>query len=213
MYQNDRYAGSFERQQMNGPSMGYVRVLHAVPDAPNVDVYANDQQIAKNLAFGEITPYMPLKPGNYIIRLYAAGTKDSPLLTNSMTVNRDSSATIAVAGTLDDMGFILFPDSEMSMEQGKAMVRFVHLSPDAPAVDVALPNGTVLFEDVAFKQRTPYLSVPPMKYTLQVSPTGMPEAVVAAPNVNLESNKLYTVYAIGFADQEPELQALLLTDK
>ena len=35
-----------------------VRVFHAAPQAPNVDVYVNDQMVFSNLAFGDFTRYV-----------------------------------------------------------------------------------------------------------------------------------------------------------
>jgi hypothetical protein len=213
MYHNEIYSGNFEMQNIREPSMGYVRVLHAVPDAPNVDVYANDKIIAKNLAFGENTPYTPISAGNYEISLYVAGKKDTPVMANRLVIGNDTILTVAAVGTLKTIGFLSIPDSNMPMESGKAMVRFAHLSPNAPAVDITLPNGTILFRNVSYKQLTPYISVPPMNYTLQVRVAGTPNVVLTVPNVNLEQNKRYTVYAVGLVGQKPELEALLLLDK
>lgn len=213
MYQNEIYSENFEMRNIREPSMGHVRVLHAVPDAPNVDVYANDKIIAKNLAFGENTPYVPVAAGNYEIELYVAGTKGSPVLANSLSIRNDSILTVAAAGTLKTIGFLAIPDSNMPMERGKAMVRFAHLSPNAPAVDITLPNGTILFRNVSYKQLAPYISVAPMNYTLQVRVAGTPNVVLTVPNVNLDQNKSYTVYAIGLVGEKPELEALLLLDK
>jgi len=213
MYHNEIYTGDFGMQHMKEPSMGYVRVLHAVPDAPNVDVYANDKIIAKNLAFGQNTPYTPVSADNYEISLYVTGTKGSPVLTNRLVISNNTISTIVAVGTLKTIGFFSIPDSNMPIESGKAMVRFSHLSPNAPAVDITLPNGTILFRNVSYKQLTPYISVPPMNYTLQVRVAGTPNVVLTVPNVNLEQNKMYTVYAVGLVGQNPELEALLLLDK
>ena len=42
-----------------------VRVFHAAPQAPNVDVYVNDQMVFSNLAFGDFTRYVYLDEGEY----------------------------------------------------------------------------------------------------------------------------------------------------
>ncbi|WP_408609067.1 DUF4397 domain-containing protein [Aminipila terrae] len=77
---------------------------------------------------------------------------------------------------------------------------------------MTLPDGTILFENVSFKQVTSYLQVPPSIYTLQVRLTGTPTVVLTVPDVELTKNTIYTVYAIGLAGQSPELQALLVKD-
>jgi len=48
----------------------------------------------------------------------------------------------------------------------------------------------------------------PMNYTLQVRVAGTDNVVLTVPNVPLEADKYYTVYAIGLAGEDPELQAL-----
>ena len=193
-------------------SESYIRVLHAVPDAPKVDVYADDQLIAKGLAFGEYTDYISVPEGNYEIAVYAAGTKSNPVLKNMLMIRPDTIQTIAAVGTLNTIGLLAIPDKMTVNEPGKSLVRFSHLSPNAPAVDITLPDGTILFRNVSFKQLTNYLAVNPMTYTLQVRPAGTSTVVLTVPNVNLQPGMVYTIYAIGLAGREPELSALLVVD-
>ncbi len=193
-------------------SMGYVRIIHTVPDAPNVDVYANDKLILNNLAYGDYTDYLSIPEGIYKISLYVAGTKDSAVVSNMLTVNRNAILTVAAVGTLSDIGLLAIADANENGMRGKAMIRFLHLSPNAPAVDITLPNGTVIFSNVSFKHITPYIDVAPMNYTLQVRVAGTPNVVLTVPNINLSADKYYTVYAIGLVDKEPQLAALLLLD-
>lgn len=193
-------------------SKGYVRIMHAVPDAPNVDIYANDNLIANNLAFGDYTEYLTIPEGTYKISVYVAGTKDSAVLSNMLTVNNNAILTVAAVGTLSDIGLLAITDANQIRKPGKAMIRFLHLSPNAPAVDITLPNGTVIFSNVPYKHVTHYIDVAPMNYTLQVRVAGTSNVVLTVPNVNLDADNYYTVYAIGLVTGQPELQALLLVD-
>lgn len=199
-------------QYMEKNSMGYVRVVHAVPDAPNVDLYANDNLIVNNLSYGDYTEYLEVPAGTYRLSLYPTGTKNSPVLTNMLTVGGNDILTVAAVGELSNIGLLAIMDANTPMSPGKAMIRFLHLSPNAPAVDITLPDGTVIFGNVSFEQITPYLEVPPMNYTLQVRLAGTTTVVLTVPNINLSSDEFYTVYAIGFAGGEPELEAMLLLD-
>jgi hypothetical protein len=127
-------------------------------------------------------------------------------------INANSIFTIAAVGMLNTIGFLAISDSNMQMKQGNAMIRFAHLSPNAPAVDITLPNGTVLFSNVSFKEVVPYIAVPAMNYTLQVRVAGTPNVVLTVPNINLSPDNYYTAYAIGLVGKTPELQAKLLMD-
>ncbi|ELY41761.1 hypothetical protein C497_00700, partial [Halalkalicoccus jeotgali B3] len=77
--------------------------------------------------------------------------------------------------------------------------RIVHLSPDAPIVDVYV-DGELWFEDVEpFVTQTPYLEYVPGTYTVQFPPAGEgPEAAVLESEVTFEEGR-YTVAAVGEA--------------
>lgn len=212
MYYTTHHSQKSRVHCMENSSSAHIRVLHAVPDAPNVDVYANDELIANNLAFGESTSYLPVSDGTYEVSLYVAGSTNSAVLTNMLTVYTHSVITVAAVGKLSNIGFLAIPDSNITFEPNNPMIRFAHLSPNAPAVDITLPDETVLFSNISFKEVTSYLSVSPSNYTLQVNVAGTSTIALTVPDVTLESNKIYTVYAIGLVDESPELTALLLED-
>jgi Domain of unknown function (DUF4397) len=196
----------------SSPPWGYIRVLHAVTDAPNVDVYANETLIFNDLAFGEYTPYLPLPEGRYKIEVYVAGAINDPILTNNLTNNEGAYLTVGLTGTLDDIAMVGIVDKDMPVDPGKAMIRFAHLSPNAPSVDLTLPNGNVIFDDVSFREITTYMDVLPMNYTFQIRGAGTTAVVLTVPDVDPQTGKYYTIYAIGLVADQPELEALVLTD-
>lgn len=98
--------------------------------------------------------------------------KDIPVLQNTLNLAKDMIMIVAAVGTLKDIGLIGILDANMSTEPGKSIIRFMHLSPNAPAVDITLPDGTVIFGNISFKQLTEYIMINPGMYTLQVRLAG-----------------------------------------
>lgn len=211
-------------EDMEDMNVGFVRFLHAVPGAPNVDLYANNNFVMDNFAYGEYTDYFMVPEGSYELALYVtrmdttsdmdddSENGDSPVAYNMLKVKKNAMITVAAIGTPDDIELLAITDADSPMVPGKAMVRFLHLSPNAPAVDITLPDGTVLLGDVGYREITPYMDVPPMDYTLQVRVANTPNVVLTVPNLKFEADQYYTVAAIGLVGESPELQALLLTD-
>nr|WP_314463072.1 DUF4397 domain-containing protein [uncultured Clostridium sp.] len=193
--------------------VGYLRVMHTVPNAPNVDIYVDDEMIIDNLAYGDFTDYLPVQEGTYRVSLYVTGTQDAPIIENMLPVERDVMLTVAAVGTPDNIGLLSITDANGEIIEGKAMVRFIHLSPDAPAVDITLPDGTVIFPNVAFKQVTPYIPADPMNLTLQVRPAGSTDIVLEIPNIPLTEDSFNTIYAVGLLQGDPQLEVLLTTDE
>ncbi|WP_349669914.1 DUF4397 domain-containing protein [Lacrimispora sp.] len=193
--------------------VGYVRVMHTVPNAPNVDIYVDDEMIIDNLAYGDFTDYLPVQEGTYKVTLYVAGTQDNPIIANMLPVEPDVMLTVAAVGTPDNISLLSITDAGSDIIPGKAMVRFIHLSPDAPAVDITLQDGTVIFPNVAFKQITSYIAADPMELTLQVRPAGSSDIVLEIPNVPLTQDSLNTIYAVGLLQGDPQLEVLLTMDE
>lgn len=199
--------------EMSRQPDSYVRILHASPDAPPVDIYANGNLIAKNLAYKQLTDYVSVKPGEYIIQVYPAGQKLNPVINTNLTVPPKSSFTIAAVGKLANISLLPIMEVYMPMvDKRGSYIRFAHLSPNAPAVDITLPDGTKLFSDVSYKQYTDYISVAPGNYTLQARPTGSNQVVLTVPNVKLLPGTIYTVYAVGLVGETPPLDAIISVD-
>lgn len=193
-------------------AVSFIRVLHASPDAPAVDVYANGNPIAKNLAYKGFTPYVKVPAGNYNIKVFPAGKTVNPVVDSNFELPGNSIFTVAAIGNLANISLLPVLEPLHSANPGFAMVRFAHLSPTAPPVDITLPNGQKLFKDVEFKEVTGYIPVRPGNYTLQARPTGTDKVALIVPNIVFKPNLLYTVYAVGLLEGKPSLQVLIPQD-
>lgn len=192
--------------------MAYLRVYHASPDAPAVDVYLNDMLAVKDLAYGNITNYLAVNPGVYNVKVFPAGTTKKPVINTNVTLNPGTYNTAAAINRLCDITLLPIADANVPLVPCKANIRFAHLSPNAPRVDITLPNGTVLFRNVGFGQVTGYLPVDPGTYTLQVRVAGTHQVVLTVPNVTVAQDNYYTVYAQGLVGAVPPLEAKLVRD-
>jgi hypothetical protein len=58
-----------------------IRVLHASPDAPAVDIYINDSMVdgLTNVPFGVISDYLTVPADTYNVKVYATGTTTDPV--------------------------------------------------------------------------------------------------------------------------------------
>ncbi len=190
----------------------YIRILHASPDAPPVDIYVNNNLIAKNLKYSQFTQYVSIMPGEYTIKVFPTNTKSNPVINTSLNIPANKIYTAAAIGKLANISLYPIEDPRLRPSRTRARVRFIHLSPNAPNVDITLPNGYPLFEDVGYKEITDYIPLKPATYTIEVRPSGSDDVVLYVPNIKLSSNKFYTIYAIGLVGDTPPLQVLIPLD-
>jgi hypothetical protein len=192
-----------------------VRVVHASPDAPAVDVLVNGGLGFQSVMFGEVTPYASLRAGQYDIEVVPSGAS-SPVVIDmpgtSLFYNTDY--TVVAVGSLVNASIepLVLLDDNRPTPILSSRVRFVHASPDAPAVDIAVKDGPVLWSNVSFKGVGAYLQVPSGTYGLQVRLAGTSTVVLELPGIQLKGGTTYTAYAIGYAFASPALTAILNVD-
>jgi uncharacterized protein (UPF0264 family) len=193
-----------------------VRVIHASPDAPAVDVYVDGVRAIQNLAFGAATPFTALPAGSRSVKVYAAGADpaiSSPVINADLTLTANTYYSVFATGTLAEIAPLVTTDTLAPPASGQARVRVIHASPDAPAVDVAVQGGPVLFSNLAFRQVAEYIEVPAGTYNLEVRLAGTPTVVLPVPNYLLEAGKTYSIAAIGLAGGTPALTVLPLVNE
>lgn len=182
-------------QVKNLNSGSYVRVLHAIAEAPAVDVYVDGMLAARNLEFSYFTNYVILPAGEHIIDVYEAGTEQLPLLSGQWNLPPEEYFTVIAFGDLEDMKMGLLEDSDGDVDRDEAEVRFVHVFPDGPTVSV-LADKKIWFEGLEYANLTKYKEVYPGIYEVYVQ-----EMSNGAPILNFQMQTMggypYSVYIVG----------------
>lgn len=175
-----------------------VRILHGA-DAPNVDVYVDGAAAVTDLAFGSDTGYVPLPGGEYRIQVVPAGAPlqdDNVVVDATVPFEAGSMTTVVATGNLDD-GIVpqLVPDDPPPPL--RSLIKVGHMSWDAPAVDIALDGGDVIFAGLEFPMVTDYLAVRGGEYDLEVRVASTEDVAFDIPPLTLEDGVVYSAYAIG----------------
>ena len=166
-----------------------VRVLHASPDAPSVDIYLDDAVVdaLTNVPFGTISDYLPIPAGDHNVKVYATGTTSDPVIDADVTVASSASYTVAATGALDPSQA---RSSKMSPRPvANAQERVVHFSADAPAVDVATAGAApadAVVKNLEYPNATDYLDLPGGTYDLEIRLAGETTVALQLPDVTIE---------------------------
>lgn len=189
-----------------------VRVVHASPDAPAVDVWVDGAKAFTNAPFKGITQYAGLTAGEHKVQVVPTGKTEPAVISATLTLDNDKDYTVVAVGKVAAIEPLVLVDNNSAPAAGKAHVRFVHASPDAPAVDVAVKGGPVIFSNVAFKGVGDYTPVDAGTYDLEVRLAGTNTVALSVPGVKLDDGTVYTVFAMGLASGEPALMAVPSVD-
>lgn len=183
--------------------MAELRVAHLVPDAPAVDVYVDGEMALSSVGFGAVSAYLEVEAGMRQVEVYASGTTSNPVIDAEVTLGDNNSYTVAAMGQLSNSTIAptVSMDSRGAPSNG-SWLRFVHASPDAPAVDVKLADGTMLFSNSSFRDVEDYLPVDAGMYDIRVTLAGTDDVVLSYDNIEIPNQSILTVWAIGALGNE-----------
>ncbi len=188
-----------------------VRVVHASPDAPAVDVYADGAKVLTAVPFKGSSDYLSVPAGPHNFKVFATGANpasDTPVINADATLEAGKDYTVAAIGKVADIKPLVLVDNNGAPAAGKAHVRVVHASPDAPAVDIAVKGGAVLVPNLAFGKDAGPLPVDAGTYDLEVRAAGTTTVALPVNGVALTAGKIYTIFAVGLLNGTPKLEAL-----
>ena len=105
-----------------------LRVLHASPDAPAVDIYVDGAEVVPDLAYPDITGYLELAGGSYLVEVFPASADGSgaPVISATVTLAANTDYTVAAIGQLAAIEPLVLVDDNSAPAAGNAHLRFVH---------------------------------------------------------------------------------------
>jgi len=181
--------------------VAYVSIYHASPDAPDLDIIVDGRVINQNpFDYTSYSGYLNFYTGDRSIKFNAANANNALIDTTFNFVTGRVYSLFAI-DRFPDIEALLVEDSAATPAEGKAMIRFVHVAPDAPAFDIAVADqaGAPLFAGKSFKQSTNFQEIDASTYTFQVRNAGGTDVVLSAEDVDIQPGRYYTIITRGFA--------------
>ncbi|MHA4893729.1 DUF4397 domain-containing protein [Pedobacter sp. PWIIR3] len=175
-------------------------IIHASPTTEKLDFYVDNSKanLGVDFAYGTKVDYLNLFPGQRKLSITKKGVQ-TILKSENFTLDASVGYSLFVAGQLENVSLLLLKDDLNLPVAGKARIRFVNLSPDAPALSLAISGkDTDLFTNKLFKEYSTFESIDAAEkvtFNLKNKETGAVEATLA--DVKIESGRIYTIWVKG----------------
>jgi len=179
--------------------ISYVSLYHASPDASAIDVFLDERRVNYNpLRYTNFTSYLNFYAGERQMRVRPANAANV-IIDTTFTFMKDQAYSLFYVNRLANIEALLVKDSLVAPTVGQAAVRFIHLSPDAPAVDVMEmdESGTSLFANQSYLQASDFKMIESGVQSFTITVAGGSAPVLSIPDVNLVSGGVYTIIARG----------------
>jgi hypothetical protein len=192
-----------------------VRVVHAIPNGPAMDLYAGDLVLFDAIGFKSVSSYRAVDGKRYAFALRPAGmTNAKPLSSNTEGLEDGSYYTVfALPGEDRSPQLRVVSDKLDRPADGKARLRLVHGGDGIGSIDVhAAGHAAPLLDNVAFQSVSDYTDVAPVNGQVDVRADGSAAPVVILPNAHLEAGRFYTMMIVGSSKGAPALEAFIIED-
>jgi len=190
-----------------------VRVIHASPGAPEVDVLLDGQPLLKGLAYGTASSYSTMTPEEHRVQIVPTGqTADAAVVDETIDAAPGQAYLVAVFGLLNDIHGDVYDVDLSEIEPGQARVRLINFSPDAGDVDLLETGGDEWFGDVGLGEASDYRDTPPGTYSADVRGGDDDRVLETVTDLTFEETRVYDVIVLGqIADDSLEVQSLVTT--
>jgi hypothetical protein len=200
--------------------MAAVRVIHASPDAPAVNILVNGTRALEGIPYKGFTGYNMVPAGAVTLEVQVA-PNGPVVLRETFTLmgggNYSFLAIGRVSGGRNPLQLIGLGD-ERQLTMGQAKLRVIHAAPSAPSVDVwatgpyvALGGVAPLLTSVPFGSASGFVAVPQGLYQARVAPAGTRTIVTDSGAVNLLGSTLNLAIALDPEREGGPFQLLLIT--
>jgi hypothetical protein len=177
-----------------------VRVVHASPDAPAVDIYVNESPLVEGLAFGSATDFFALPAGDdRELKVVPTGsTIDDAVNTTGVDLDEGEAYEVIALDMVDDLD-VKVEDVDLSaVPDGQSRLRVIHAVPDVDDVNLIVTDGPELFGGIGFQDVADYEVLDAGVYDVQLKQGD--DVLIRVTDFTIEPGMAYDVIAIGRSD-------------
>ena len=194
-------------------TLALVRFVHAVPNAPPLDVWVDGYQFVVHLDYSESTRHdFQWADFSEVDFVPAGAPVTAAVLRVPLTPLPGQAYTVMATGLLPTPAPLVLLDDDIGAPGPVARVRAVDASVNTPPLDLGVVGGPALFVNLNYGQPTPYVDMPAGVANLALRWTGTPVVAVPMPEFMLTPGGTYTIAVIGIVNGAPPLFALVIYD-
>lgn len=179
------------------PEVSGLSFINSSPDAPSVKFYLGEKKVNdEEFSFGEYLKYLNAYSGNRDVFAYEGSDKK---ISGKITLEKDKMYSVFLTGKWDEAKFVLLEDSLTKPKSGKAHIRFLNMSSDAPELDLGLTDGSTLVSNKDYKKNSGFIEIEGgTKYNFVIRDHATKLDTVSLDEITLKAGKIYTIWAKGF---------------
>lgn len=168
------------------PPASTLRVVHALPDGPAIDIYLNDTIAAQSLFYGGASPLVALDSGTFSVGVTVAGQPlGNAVLNTALDLNPDTAYMVVATGSLAAAklnALTLTRSLDLAATDSTIMLRVLHAGFGPGPLNLEMTDGngdTIQINALAYEASTSYRSLQAGRIRVRATKQGTTRPVFA----------------------------------
>ncbi len=206
---------SCSKQDINlntpAPSVANVNFIQASPNSSPTDFYINNIKInLYSFSYNQFSDYVKINSGIDTIKFANYSTKVL-ILSKNFNFEANSAYSVFFTNKPNQQELFILTDTLNKPAPNSANIRFINVSPDAPAVDLVIKGGSTLVANKGFKGFSSFSPIQgDSNYNLEIHKAGTGIVLATINNFKLQSNYVYTIWLHGLVSNTSSADQLTL---
>jgi hypothetical protein len=171
-----------------------LRVANFAPQAGAIDSRVDGISFTTGTAYGDLTVYNVLKPGDRRVSIESQSTPGVPLAATTATIAAGTHSTVMLTGYAGSNAITVLPDT--NIYNPAVSMRFVNASPDAGPVQI-LANDTVVVSSLGTNAASSYVTLAGGTYTFVVKNAASGTTLATFSGNELTAGQTYSAFVYG----------------
>lgn len=184
------------------------RFINASPEFSGLTVEVDNRIILTGMDFAEVSRYRRYSRGFHRVTVMAAN--GFVFLQQNVFIGNNS--TIAIVSSNNRMNLTTITDGGCSASFSNSCFRVCNLAYASGAVNVILSNGLMSFTNTRPGTAGSFSRLRPGSYPVSVARSARPAVNLLSTFINLNPNRVYTLYVLNWNPSPDTIQILLVED-
>ena len=191
------------------PNVGIrVRFLKASPNHSNLIIEVDNRTVLTGMDFAEVSRYRPYSRGFHRVTVMAP----NGFVFLQQNVFFGSNSTIAIVSINNRMSLNTITDGGCGASYNSSCLRVCNLAYASGAVNVTLPNAFMSFTNTQPGTAGSFSRLQSGVYSVTVSRSARPAVNLLSTFINLNPNRIYTLYILNWNPSPDTVRILLVED-
>ena len=184
-------------------NLSALRVYHASPDSPAIDIFLRGGAVTQGLAYGFGRLYVYVQAGTGQIEVQNNATSDV-LLDYSADLAAGTPYTFALTGVAGSLQPVFLADDTTAAPSGTFKTRLIHLAPLGPPMDLYITGpaddittATPVATGIAFSKASAYVTAPVGSKKLRLTQAGTKTVLREVGTFTFTSGQGVSLFVIG----------------